>query len=67
MAKEKFIRGKRDNCNHDGLYSNRKREIAADEHLREYLGGDGQDFDEGGCPLTRTGVRLPPPPPQKRY
>lgn len=33
MAKEKFIRGKKDSCNHDGLYANRKREQASQHEL----------------------------------
>lgn len=45
MAKEKFIRGKKDNCNHDGLYSIRKREQAADFELAEYY--RGVEMEEG--------------------
>lgn len=33
MAKEKFIKGKHDNCKHDGLYSIRKREQQAQYEL----------------------------------
>lgn len=36
MALEKFIRGKHDDCKHDGLYSNRKREQQADFHMRNW-------------------------------
>jgi len=36
MAVEKFIRGKRDNCKHDGLYSIRKREQQADYLLKHW-------------------------------
>lgn len=32
MAIEKFINGKRDNCHHDGLASNRRRLAAAEYH-----------------------------------
>lgn len=37
MAKEKFIRGKRDDAHHDGLYSNTKRDQAYQQHLLEEL------------------------------
>jgi hypothetical protein len=39
MAKEKFIRGKRDECNHDGKYSNDKRleQALSDESVGEQL------------------------------
>lgn len=36
MATEKFIRGKQDDCNHDGLYSNRKRLAQAEYHLANW-------------------------------
>lgn len=36
MAKEKFIRGKRDNCHHDGLFSIRKREQESEDKLRNW-------------------------------
>lgn len=35
MAIEKFIRGKRDNARHDGLYSNKKRLEESQDHLEE--------------------------------
>lgn len=39
MSKEKYIHGKRDECNHDGRYSNEKRLQAAiaDEAVAEQL------------------------------
>lgn len=33
MASEKFIKGKRDDANHDGAYSNKKRKDASDYEL----------------------------------
>ena len=36
MAKEKFIHGKRDNCNHDGLASNTRRLQAAQYHEQHW-------------------------------
>lgn len=36
MAIEKFIRGKRDSCHHDGLVSIRRREQQADYHLKHW-------------------------------
>ena len=36
MATERFIRGKRDSCHHDGLASIRRREQAADYHLKHW-------------------------------
>lgn len=36
MAKEKFIRGKRDDAKHAGLYHNRRMEQQADDHLAEF-------------------------------
>lgn len=45
MSKEKFIRGKKDDANHAGLYHNRKQEQAADAHLEAYLRGDFDDID----------------------
>lgn len=37
MAKEKYIRGKRDDAHHDGLYANRKREQASQFELDESI------------------------------
>lgn len=45
MAKEKFIRGKKDDCHHEGLYSTRKREQQADSELSDFL--QGVDMEEG--------------------
>lgn len=37
MATERFIRGKVDDCNHDGRASNVRREQEADAKLQDYL------------------------------
>ncbi len=36
MSTERFIHGKHDDGKHDGLYSNRKREQAAQYHLEHW-------------------------------
>lgn len=46
MAKEKFIRGKKDDADHVGLRHNRRAEEAADYHLLCYLNGDFDDLDD---------------------
>lgn len=40
MAKEKYIKGKKDEAHHDGKYSNTKWEQEADYHLLAWLSGD---------------------------
>lgn len=44
MAKEKFIRGKKDKAKHDGLYSNKKREQQAEHELKEALQDSAQEI-----------------------
>lgn len=43
MAKEKFIRGKRDDAKHDGLYSNTKRKQQAEHELKDFMQGTAQE------------------------
>lgn len=52
MAKEKYIRGKRDDANHAGLYHNRKQELAAQEHLEAYYRGDFKEWTANPKPPT---------------